>query len=603
MPRIVKCQVADEYVIGDGVVVGAAGSHNDVLLELEFSKLWENTVKQIVWVDALGTNPVITMLTVDTLVDGDNVYRVPIPAEAKAEAGIMTMTIKGTIVEEDVEASATVSTTARFRVLPSGWDSDAEESLDITPSQAVQIQHQFEKLNKVESAARYSIDISGVDMELDQRQMCGIVGLEVFSKTGRSCDAFRISSVGVKTEGAGPVRFVMYEVVQSEDGETCTLKPSAILGEVVMEADGIARLDFEKGFYTDLETSVIMAVSDRAMLLGYKSGGFVMHNWPTIEDADYYTGGSTSDITCPFGEKEDPVWLAHQLDLSMVNYMTIEEFARTHSERLAQAEIDIDNLEARKKIPTTFIVPKGYVLTYNGEEIVWAAPAGSDVDVDATLTLSGKAADAKAVGDRLAVAENHIADLLYQPISITAFTNSVGNVELGEVVEAVVLNWGTNKTPVALELDGEAVDATLTSKTLEGLSLTKTTTWELKATDERGAVAEKSATLSFYNGIYYGAAAAPETIDSAFILGLTDKVLSGTKNRTVSIRGGDGLYAWYAYPKRLGTSLFNIGGFDYEYTLETVPFTNQHGYEEDYYVYRSGQYAPASLSVTVNNGG
>ena len=47
----------------------------------------------------------------------------------------------------------------------------------------------------------------------------------------------------------------------------------------------------------------------------------------------------------------------------------------------------------------------------------------------------------------------------------------------------------------------------------------------------------------------------------------------------------------------------NARDFDYEYELETVSLTNQHGYTEDYYVYRSGQYAPASLSVTVKNGG
>lgn len=455
----------------------------------------------------------------------------------------------------------------------------------------------------VESAARYSMDLSGMDVEWDQRRMCGIVGLEFFSKTGRSCDAFRISSVGVKTVGAGPVRFVLYEVVQNGDGETCTLKPSAILGEVVMEADGIAHLDFEKGFYIDLETSVIMAVSDRAMLLGYKAGGIVMQNWPIVEETDYYTDGSTSDITCPFGEKENPVWLAQQLDFSTVNYMTIEEFARTHSERLTQAERDIDNLEAREEIPTTFIVPKGYVLTYNGEEIVWAAPAGSDVEVDATLTLSGKAADSKAVGDRLGKIEDNIADLLYEPISITAFIHDAGTQEMGAALESVRLTWATSKTPTVLELDGEALDANATFYIPVNQVFTETTTWTLKAIDERGAAATKSATLSFQNGIYYGAAAAPETIDSTFIMALANKVLSGTKNRTVSISGGDGLYAWYAYPKRLGASLFNIGGFDYEYEAEEVSFTNTLGYTEDYYVYRSGQYAPASLSVTVKNGG
>lgn len=206
---------------------------------------------------------------------------------------------------------------------------------------------------------------------------------------------------------------------------------------------------------------------------------------------------------------------------------------------------------------------------------------------------------------RLETLEKQMGDLLYEAISITSFSHNAGTKEMGDTVKSVALSWATNKTPDTLTLDGETLDVTLTSKALSGLSITKDNgkTWTLKATDERGAVSTKTASISFQNGIYYGAAAVPDTIDSAFVMALANKLLSGTKNRAVTIAGGDGLYAWYAYPKRLGTSLFNIGGFDYEYEVETVSFTNSFGYTEDYYVYRSGQYAPASLSVTVKNGG
>lgn len=257
-----------------------------------------------------------------------------------------------------------------------------------------------------------------------------------------------------------------------------------------------------------------------------------------------------------------------------------------------------------------------FVLSQTAEDVQKAL--NNALNPDTTLTESGKPADSKAVGDairsmaenmgddvdgRLGTLENQMADLLYTAIAISSFSHNAGTREMGDTVTALTLSWSTNKPPTALALDGAAIDAALTSKALSGLSITGNRTWTMQATDERGAKASRSTTLSFQNGIYYGAAAVPGNIDSAFIVGLSKKELSGTKNRTISISGGDGLYAWYAYPKRLGTSLFNIGGFDYEYELATVSFTNKFGYTEDYYVYRSGQYAPASLSVTVKNGG
>lgn len=143
--KVIKCRVADEYVLDAGQVIGAEGSHNDVYLELDFSPMWDGLSKRITWVNALGENPVVTILGVDLLASEDGrVYRAPVPHECKAIAGNMTMTVRGAAVEDGTETRATVTATARFRVLPAAWDDS--KSAPITASQADQLQAQIEKI-------------------------------------------------------------------------------------------------------------------------------------------------------------------------------------------------------------------------------------------------------------------------------------------------------------------------------------------------------------------------------------------------------------------------------------------------------------------------
>ena len=159
MRRIIECQVTDEYVRGDRMVVGAAGSHNDVALRLAFNPMWAGTARSIVWKDALGGNPIITVLGTDLLVPGETeVYIVPIPAEPKAYAGDMSMTIKGAAVDGDKETSATLTARAFFTVMESDWDEDAEETQDITPTQAEQFQAQLEAIKDDIAAAAKAVE-------------------------------------------------------------------------------------------------------------------------------------------------------------------------------------------------------------------------------------------------------------------------------------------------------------------------------------------------------------------------------------------------------------------------------------------------------------
>lgn len=144
--RQIYLEVAEEYVKGAGVPIGAAGSYSDVALQIKFSEMWDGLSKHITWLDANGENPTIVYLTAD-LYDGE-CYIVPIPAEAKAVAGDVYMSIKGAD-----SSKATLSVSAEFRVLESIYDPNAEESVQPTPTVADQLQVQIDTvLARVDSA-------------------------------------------------------------------------------------------------------------------------------------------------------------------------------------------------------------------------------------------------------------------------------------------------------------------------------------------------------------------------------------------------------------------------------------------------------------------
>ena len=192
-------------------------------------------------------------------------------------------------------------------------------------------------------------------------------------------------------------------------------------------------------------------------------------------------------------------------------------------------------------------------------------------------------------------------DLLYQAVSISSFTNNVNRAEIGSTVNTVVLNWEINKTPAALTLDGADIDAALRTKTIENANLKGTKTWRLKATDERGAVSEKTTDISFLNGAYYGSAAIPEAIDKAFVTSLTKKELTWTRARTVQFTADAGKYIWYAIPARFGTPGFKVGGFDGGFSkVQTFDFENPSGYTESYDVWRTDNAGLGDTTVVIS---
>ena len=145
MTRTIPLKIQNEYIAGDKVLIGAAGSHNDVVLRMEFSPLWEGLTKTVQFRDALGEKTIETLLTAELLEkNSTTVYMVPVPNGAKKYAGEMTLAVKGAAVSGDKETRATTAVHGAFTVGESKWDTSAETEQDVNATQAEQLQRQID---------------------------------------------------------------------------------------------------------------------------------------------------------------------------------------------------------------------------------------------------------------------------------------------------------------------------------------------------------------------------------------------------------------------------------------------------------------------------
>lgn len=238
-------------------------------------------------------------------------------------------------------------------------------------------------------------------------------------------------------------------------------------------------------------------------------------------------------------------------------------------------------------------------------------PSGGNVQVvqdqgdSETKVMSQKAVTEMTISldERIEAIENQ----LYTPISITYLGTTPTIAEIGSTVSALTLNWTTNKTPTKLSLTTSSseevvtISADVKQKDMSGLSAThdKNVSFTLKATDERDAVAEKSVSMQFHNGVYYGVAKEPTEYNSKFILGLS-KELRNSKRRDITVTAGDGEYIYYCLPVRIGKCTFTVGGFTGGFSLvNTIEFENASGYKENYYIYKSDNANLGATSVVV----
>jgi hypothetical protein len=118
-------------------------------------------------------------------------------------------------------------------------------------------------------------------------------------------------------------------------------------------------------------------------------------------------------------------------------------------------------------------------------------------------------------------------------------------------------------------------------------SVGSTKTFTLNATDGATPVTN-TITYYFYNYRFWGVSTVASSYSEANVEGLANNELSNSKAKSFTLAPGASEYIIYAYPSRLGTATFTVGGFEGGFqSPETVSITNAAGYTENYYVYRS----------------
>ena len=190
--------------------------------------------------------------------------------------------------------------------------------------------------------------------------------------------------------------------------------------------------------------------------------------------------------------------------------------------------------------------------------------------------------------------------LYYVKPSITSFDMSPSTLqyEKGQTISNLSFTWSYNKDITSQSLSN--CDIALSDrKATYRTPITSNKTFTLTCSDGKNTVSA-SKNITFSDKIYWGSKA-EGTINSAFILSLSNKNFATAKAGTYSMTVATGEYGYIAMPKSFGVlSSVWIGGF--EATVEDmgeIDFTNASGYTSKYKVYRTGKSGLGSISMQI----
>jgi hypothetical protein len=232
---------------------------------------------------------------------------------------------------------------------------------------------------------------------------------------------------------------------------------------------------------------------------------------------------------------------------------------------------------------------KNFALLFNGTDAVWAAQGTSFTFDIATFVDNQASPQLMGVGTWLAIGA----------ISFTASYNNGPTVSGTVQIQSGVSAW-------AAALDMGAPNFTGPTVSVEAVPYPSTpnTTIRFRLTASDGTDNDTSdTTVYFNNNVFFGISTVASGYTESDVEGLANTALlsSNTRARTFNVTAGSGEYIIYAYPSRLGSATFTVGGFEGGFeSPETVSVTNTAGFEEDYLVYRSTNTDLGNTTVVVS---
>lgn len=188
-------------------------------------------------------------------------------------------------------------------------------------------------------------------------------------------------------------------------------------------------------------------------------------------------------------------------------------------------------------------------------------------------------------------------DNLLNPFEVSLSVNQT-IAEMGATINQLSFTWSYNKNIILQRFNGETLENDLRSMVYSS-PLTSNKTFTLTATSTSEETKSKSVSISFLNGVYYGVSSI-EDYNSQFILSLT-KTLSNSRARTITVKANAEDYIYYCTPVRLGDCTFTVGGFTGGFSkVETLNFTNEHGYTEGYNIWKSDNKGLGETKITIS---
>lgn len=164
--RVIPVAVTAEYIGGDGVTLGAAGSHNSVLIEYDFRSAgpqWDDiSGRYVLWTNPQGNSTNRINLGVSEKVEGyEGVYQAAPPADAMCVPGWAEMVVVGFTMDGDKEVTKIKTEPSRFRVLPGS--SRAADNEGVAPTVADQLQAEIEAVNDLLESEKVNKPVSPHD--------------------------------------------------------------------------------------------------------------------------------------------------------------------------------------------------------------------------------------------------------------------------------------------------------------------------------------------------------------------------------------------------------------------------------------------------------
>ena len=644
MIRTIPLKIQNEYITGDKGMIGAAGSHNDVILRMEFSGMWDGLTKMVQFRDALGEATIEVLLTADMLeADDTSVYLVPVPNGAKKYAGEMTLCIKGAAVSAQKETRATLAVYGRFTVAESKWSADAETEADVPASNVEKLQGQIENVlativdarkaateaAKSESAAKNAAETASVILRATQNSAQNASeSAKAAEKSAQDASQKYTFASAAANDAATFAQRAANSATAAKASEDAAAGSAANAAASATSAGNSA--DNAAASATSASDSAASAAESIKHAPRINADG-KWELWDATTNAYVATEYTAigKDGTRGLGWYQYVVTTSNLQIYSWDGWPTAPKWGEgdwLYNPDNGNVGICTSRIDKADGSGSANITYKGTLkgtdgtTPHIGENGNWFLG-----ETDTGVKAAAEAATHETAGIMKPSADFDITEdgtlSLYKAIAVNSLTlNKDAVYEIGTAVTGLDASWVLNKAPAeqtiavpeyavtienigadvrsTTELAGNAATQWNGVKTQEKTSGTLTVVLTVK--DDRGASASGTASIQWLNGVYIGAAEAPATIDSAFILTLT-KSLQGGKGKTFTVTAATGAYIWYACPARYGTPNFNVGGFDGGFSkVATLDYTNAVGYTEEYQVWRSDNAGLGSTTVKVS---